>query len=560
MTEVAETVRKSLERIMKRKHRVAILAATAMAWTIPGVALAQAPDPGADAGARCTGLARLNLPDTTVVSAVLVPARPTESTITGEVPGYRSFCRVVARVRSEPGSDVGVEVWLPAQDWTGVFHGNGSGGFAGTFALGYSGMVEGLRRGFATATTDAGTAPATPLEGDALIDQPRKWRDWGRLSAHVMTTTGKAIARAFYGQDARRSYYTGCSTGGQMGLIEALYYPDDYDGILVGAPVLNRTWGHAAVLWDYAAANRSPGHLLSDAKLELLNQAAIATCWRQGHGLAGDRFVSDPMSCRFDPQVLQCTAAPSDNCLTEGEVATARAFYSGPTDRDGNPSYYGWLPGSEMPDTFGWSFLQRSINDQPPFGALFKWVFGADWNWRDFDFDRDMPIVDARLDPILNDATRGSLSAFAARGGKLIVFHGLADTLVAPGQSVAFFDRHARQMGGTGVLADSARLFLAPGMMHCGGGTGPDAFNTTLGIPPRPPSDDSQHDMFSALIAWADRGEAPDRIIATRFDRDDVGEIDMQRPLCPYPQRAEYRGTGSTSAPSNFRCEAPSER
>jgi feruloyl esterase len=560
MTEVAETVRKSMERIMKRKHRVAILAATAMAWSIPGVALAQAPDPGADAGARCTGLARLNLPDTTVVSAVLVPARPTESTITGEVPGYRSFCRVVARVRSEPGSDVGVEVWLPAQDWTGVFHGNGSGGFAGTFALGYSGMVEGLRRGFATVTTDAGTAPATPLEGDALIDQPRRWRDWGRLSAHVMTTTGKAIARAFYGQDARRSYYTGCSTGGQMGLIEALYYPDDYDGILVGAPVMNRTWGHAAVLWDYAAANRSPGHLLSDSKLELLNQAAIATCWRQGHGLAGDRFVSDPMSCRFDPQVLQCTAAPSDNCLTEGEVATARAFYSGPTDRDGHPSYYGWLPGSEMPDTFGWSFLQKPISDQPPFGALFKWVFGADWNWRDMDFDRDMPIVDARLDPILNDATRGSLAAFAARGGKLIVFHGLADTLVAPGQSVAFFDRHARQMGGAGVLADSARLFLAPGMMHCGGGTGPDAFNTTLGIPPRPPSDDSQHDMFSALIAWADRGEAPDRIIATRFASEDVGEIDMQRPICPYPQRAVYRGTGSTSAPSSFRCEAPPDR
>ena len=560
MTEVAETVRKSMERIMKRKHRVAILAATAIAWTIPGVAPAQAPAPGADARARCTELARLNLPDTTVVSAVLVPARPTESTITGEVPGYRSFCRVVARVRSEPGSDVGVEVWLPAQDWTGVFHGNGSGGFAGTFALGYSGMVEGLRRGFATATTDAGTAPATPLEGDALIDQPRKWRDWGRLSAHVMTTTGKAIARAFYGQDARRSYYTGCSTGGQMGLIEALYYPDDYDGILVGAPVMNRTWGHAAVLWDYAAANRSPGHLLSDPKLELLNQAAIATCWRQGHGLAGDRFVSDPMSCRFDPQVLQCTAAPSDNCLTEGEVATARAFYSGPTDRDGHPSYYGWLPGSEMPDTFGWSFLQKPISDQPPFGALFKWVFGADWNWRDFDFNRDMPIVDARLDPILNDATRGSLAAFAARGGKLIVFHGLADTLVAPGQSVGFFDRHARQMGGAGVLADSARLFLAPGMMHCGGGTGPDAFNTTLGIPPRPPSDDSQHDMFSALIAWADRGEAPDRIIATRFASEDVGEIDMQRPLCPYPQRAVYRGTGSTSAPSSFRCEAPSDR
>lgn len=544
---------------MTRKHCLALVAAAA-GWTLPGAAFAQASDPAPDVAARCAALAGLTLPDTAISSAALVPAKPAETTIAGDVPGYRSFCRVVARVRSEPGSDIGVELWLPAEGWAGVFHGNGSGGFAGTFALGYSGMVEGLRRGFATATTDAGTAPASPLEGDALIDQPRKWRDWGRLATHVMTATGKAITRAFYGQDARRSYYTGCSTGGQMGLIEALYYPEDYDGILVGAPVMNRTWGHAAVLWDYAAANRATERLLSDAKLKLLNQAAIATCWRQGHGLAGDRFVSDPMRCTFDPKILQCKSAASDNCLTEGEVATARAFYSGPTDRNGKPRYHGWLPGSEMPDTFGWSFLQKSINGQPPFGALFKWVFGADWDWKGFDFDRDMPIVDARLNGIVNDATRGSLAAFAARGGKLIVFHGLADTLVAPGQSVAFFDRHAAQMGGVSKLADSARLFLAPGMMHCGGGTGPDAFNTTLGIPPRPPSEDARYDLFSALIAWTDRREAPDRIVATRFSSEDAGKIGMQRPLCPYPQRSVYRGTGSTLAESSFRCEEPSDR
>lgn len=545
---------------MKRKHCIAMMAATAIGCTAPGAALAQDGKPVPDEAARCTALAGLKLPDTTIASAALVPAKTTETTITGDVPGYRSFCRIVARVRSEPGSDIGVELWLPAQGWTGVFHGNGSGGFAGNFVLGYSGMVEGLRRGFATATTDAGTAPATPLEGDALIGQPRKWRDWGRLSTHVMTTTGKAITKAFYGQDARRSYYTGCSTGGQMGLIEALHYPDDYDGILVGAPVMNRTWGHAAVLWNYAAANRTPGRLLSEAKLNLLNKAAISTCWRQGHGLAGDRFISDPMSCAFDPAILQCKGAASDSCLTQGEVETARAFYSGPTDGQGRPSFYGWLPGSEMPDTFGWSFLQKPIDGQPPFGSLFKWVFGADWDWKGFDFDRDMPVVDARLGPIVNDATRGSLSAFAARGGKLIVFHGLADTLVPPGQSAAFFDRHAAQMGGAGALADSARLFLAPGMMHCGGGTGPDAFNATLGIPPRPPSDDAQHDLFSALIAWADKGEAPDRVIATRFSSEEPGRIDMQRPLCPYPQRAVYRGTGLTAAASSFRCEAAPAR
>jgi hypothetical protein len=560
MTEVAETLAKALERIMKRKLRLAIFAATVIGSTIPGVAMAQPTALAPPAAARCAALGRLTLPDTTIASAVLVPARAAQSTASGEMPAHRSFCRVVARVRSAPGSDVGVELWLPTEGWTGVFHGNGSGGFGGTFVLGYSGMAEGLRRGFATATTDAGTAPASPLEGDALVGRPRQWRDWGRLSTHVMTVTGKAITTAFYGRAAGRSYYTGCSTGGQMGLIEALYYPDDYDGILAGAPVIDRTWGHAAVLWDYAAANRAPGRLLSPAKLELLNRAAIASCARQGRALAGDRFISDPMRCAFDPRVLQCTGAASDACLTEGEVATARAFYSGPTDHDGRRTFFGWLPGSEMPGTFGWSFLQTPINGQPAFGSLFRWVFGADWNWRGFDFDRDMPIVDAQLGPVVNDATRGSLAAFAARGGKLIVFHGLADTLVPPGQSVAFFDRHAARMGGTARLSRSARLFMAPGMMHCGGGTGPDAFNSTLGIPPRPPSDDAQHDLFSALIAWAERGEAPDRIVATRFSTVASRRVEMQRPLCPNPQRAVYRGTGSTQAASNFRCEGASRR
>lgn len=541
---------------MHRRRGVVVAAALMAAPTVPPQAVAapvQAPAPEAMA-ARCEALGKLRLPDTGIVSAALVPAKAAETTVVGETPGYRSFCRVVARVRSAPDSDVGVEIWLPVDGWAGVFHGNGNGGFAGILASGYSGMADGLRRGFATATTDTGTAPATPLEGDALIGQPRKWRDWARLSTHAMTTTGKAITKAFYGRDAKRSYYTGCSTGGQQGLIEALYYPADYDGILVGAPVINRTWGHAAVLWDYAAAHRTPASPLSAGKLKLLNQAAIATCWRQGHGLAGDPFVSDPMSCQFDPAVLQCKSGASDNCLTESEIATARAFYSGPASRDGKPRYFGWLPGSEMPDTFGWSFLQTPINGQPPFGGLFKWVFGADWDWKGFDFDRDMPEVQTRLDGIVNDATRGSLQAFVARGGKLIIYHGLADTLVAPGQSVAFYERQAAQLGAGRKIEDNARLFLAPGMMHCGGGTGPDAFNATLGIPPRPPMDDADHDIFSALIAWTNGGTAPDRIVATKFSSEDRRAIEMQRPICPYPGKAVYRGSGSTRSASNFAC------
>lgn len=544
---------------MKKRSQFGALTISLCSLMVSEAAYAQSGEGNVRHEERCAAMSDLILTDTTIESSTLVPAKTSENAADGAPFGYPSFCRVVARVRSEPGSNIGVELWLPVEDWSGVFHGNGSGGFAGNFVLGYAGMAEGLRRGFATATTDAGTAPATPLDGEPLMDQPVKWKDWGRRSTHFMTRTGKAITRAYYGEDAQRSYYTGCSTGGQMGLIEALYYPQDYDGILIGAPVMNRTWGHATVLGNYAAANRVAGSRLSEEKLELLNKHAISSCWRQGHGLAGDPFISDPMSCQFDPQELQCEGEATDACLTQEEITTARAFYSGPTDLNNQPTFFGWLPGSEMPDTFGWSFLQKPINGKPPFSALFNWVFGENWDSSDFDFDRDMPKVDDRLDGYVNDATRGDLAAFAQAGGKLIVFHGLADTLVPPGQSVAFFDNQASRLGDHAKLADTARLFMAPGMMHCGGGSGPDAFNTTLGIPPRPPSDDPNYDLFSALISWAETGEEPDRIIATKFSKEEGRVIEMQRPLCPHPAKTTYRGFGSTFDAESFVCSKPSD-
>ena len=196
---------------------------------------------------------------------------------------------------------------------------------------------------------------------------------------------------------------------------------------------------------------------------------------------------SAPFGCRFDPALLACKGAQAGQCLTEAELATARAFYSGPTWRSGKPAFFGWLPGSEGPGRFGWSFLESANNGQPQFAGLFKWVFGSGWDWRNFDGDRDMPIVDAALGAAGNDATRGSLRAFRARGGKLIVYHGLADTLVPPGQTVAFYERQARALGGMKRLRDVARLFLVPGMMQCGGGAGPDSINSAFAGGPPPP-------------------------------------------------------------------------
>lgn len=502
---------------------------------LPLLAL-NAPAGAAHKAEGCASLTSLRLADTVVTSATLVSSAEATALKLARGSTLPTFCRVVAHVRSGPDSDIGIEVWLPVTGWTGVFHGNGNGGFAGDLQSGYNSMASGLRRGFATATTDTGTAPATPLDGDPLIGHPRKWRDWGRLSTHVMTLTGKAITKAFYGRTATRSYYTGCSTGGQQGLIEALYYPADYDGILVGAPVVNRTWTHAAIVWDFAAANRAAGSRLADAKLRILSAAAIASCNRKGFGRVGDAFISDPLSCRFDPAEVACADAETERCLTPAEVATARAFYSGPTRRDRRPAFFGWLPGSEEPGSFGWSFLQTAHNGQPQFSGLFRWVFGRDWDWRSFDVDRDMPIVDAALGSAVNDATRGSLKAFARRGGKLIIYHGLADALVAPGQTVAFYERQARQVGGMNQLRRSARLFMVPGLGHCGGGAGADAFNSAFRSTPQPPASDAAHDVFAALLDWSNGGAPPERIIATRFFATDPKQIKFQRPLCAYPK------------------------
>jgi feruloyl esterase len=466
-----------------------------------------------------------------------------------------AFCRVSASVKQAPDSDIRVEMWLPKDKWAGVFHGNGNGGFGGVMDGGYVGMEAGVKRGYASAMTDMGTAPATVLNGDALVGHPQKWKDWGRLSTHVMATFGKAVVKAYYGEAPKRSYYTGCSTGGQQGLIEAQYYPEDFDGVLIGAPVVNRTWGHAAVAWDYIAANREPGHKLSDAKLNLLHDAAVAACRGEGSGLKTDTFISDPLQCRFDPATLACHGADAADCLTAKEIETAKAFYSGPRDHNGKATYYGWPVGSET-GVLTWAFLEAPFNapGEPSFDGLFKWVFGANWNWRDFDFDRDMPKVDAVLATDLNGAVSGDVSAFKARGGKIIMFQGWADPIVAPQQTVAVYESWRKKFDDQETKS-FARLYMAPGVRHCGLGDGLNAFDSANGAAPQPPTLDARHDLFSALAQWVEHGRAPAGVVATSYvENAPTKGIVMQRPLCPYPQKAWYVGGGDPDIAGNFTC------
>ncbi len=512
--------------------------------------------------ASCEDIANLKLPNTVIKSAQRFGLGEFSPTGRAKQPDFPAFCRVVALVKNSADSDINVEIWLPSDQWKGVFHGNGNGGYAGSLSAGYAGMEAGLRRGYASATTDMGTAPASTLNGDPLIGHPEKWKDWGMLSTHVMTVTGKAIAKALYGEDAKHSYFTGCSTGGQQGLIEAQYYPEDYSGILVGAPVISRTWGHALAIWDYSSANLLPGHKLSDAKLALLHKATLTACGAKSNGLSTDPFIGDPLACKFDPAELTCKGADSDTCLTAAEVQTAKDFYSGPVDRAGKPTYFGWEPGSEAPGRSGWGFAQAGSNGEPAFDGLFKWVFGAGWDWRKFDFERDMPKVDAELGPALNGVTRGDVSRFRARGGKLVMYQGWADTLVAPAQTLAFYSKLGKQFGGTNKEQEFARLFMAPGVMHCGGGDGPSAFNSANGGT-RVTSGKPEEDLFAAMIHWVEDGVAPTQVVATKYVDDAPAKgVAMQRPLCSYPQKAWYKGSGDTTDASSFTCsvEKPAKR
>ena len=454
-----------------------------------------------------------------------------------------------------PISDIHVEIWMPKDGWKGVFHANGNGGYGGIIAYNYGAMEAAIKRGYASAETDMGTAPATPLDGNPLVGHPQKWKDWGILSTHVMAVVGKEIEKAFYGADAKRAYYTGCSTGGQQGIVEAQYYPEDFDGILIGAPVVNRTWGHVVTAWDYQAANLKPGHKLSDAKLALLSKSAVAACGAKANGLKSDPFIADPTGCDFDPASLTCNGAAADDCLTAEEVETAKAFYSGPTDKSGKPLFYGWLPGSES-GAFNWGFLETPIPaGEPAFGGLFKWVFGASWDWRSFNVEPDMAQVDATLGPSLNGATTGDLTKFHDRGGKLMIFQGWADPIVPPMQTVAFYKGIVSKFGGEAKALEFARMFMAPGYGHCGLGTGPNRFNSSAFGGVQPPSNDATHDMFVALAHWVEDGVAPTQIIATKFVDDDASKgIALQRPLCPYPQRGWYKGSGDVNDAGNFVC------
>jgi feruloyl esterase len=460
---------------------------------------------------NCGSLATLQLPHTTITKAEVVTGGtfvPPTGKALADLP---AFCRVTATARPSADSDILVEIWMPESHWNERLEGTGNGGFAGKIS--YGALAEWLRRGYAVANTDMGMATPPGEDASIFFDRPNRWIDWGYRATHEMTLVAKQVVRAYYTREPRHAYFVGCSTGGEQALMESQRYPDDYDGIVGGAAAQNRTGVHVSILWNFAVNERTPASYLPEAARSLLAHAVMNAC----DGLDGvkDGVINDPTKCHFDPASLA-------GGLTAAQVETVKQIYAGPVNPRTGQSLYPGLPrGSE----FGWNGLDPGPGGKPPYAPIFEWVFGLTWDWRQFDFDREDSAFVQKLAPMVN-ATSPNIDTFRAHGHKLLMYHGWSDWLVAPGESIDYYDA---VLARDKTADQSVRLFMLPGMAHCGGGPGATHF-----------------DPLGAVVDWVERGVAPEKIIAT-------GES-FTRPLCPYPQTAQYKGTGDTNDAASFVC------
>jgi pimeloyl-ACP methyl ester carboxylesterase len=513
------------------------------------------------AAAPCESLVGASVDGARVTASVTVPG-PVYVAADGQAyDRIPPFCKVSAVATPTPDSLVSIELWLPTEgNWNGRFEGIGNGGYAGTIAVGAPAMVVALRRQFAVATTDMGTVPSTNNNADLLVGHPQKWEDWGHRATHLMTTVSKQLVAAYYGRGPAYSYFNGCSTGGQQALMTAQRYPQDYDGILAGAPANNRTHIHTGLLWNFQAQKATLFSTFNTDHARLITTAVAQACAVKSGGLAQDAFLTDPRTCDWDPGELQCSGPLTTNCLSADQVAAARRIYQGATNPvTGRRIASASTRGAETDSLFGWQSQGRA---EPQFGSLFKWVFGLAWQATSYDFDQHMASVDSLLAPILN-ANNPDLGAFRARGGKLIAYHGTADPLIPVQDLVNYYHRVAQvQPGSLHVGLNRTRqffrLFVVPGMAHCAGGAGPNAFGNLFSgavLAPEPPAVDGGHDAMVALQNWVEGGSGPDRLVATKYVNDQPSQgIQAQRPICAYPQFPKYVA-GDPNAASSFTCD-----
>ena len=514
-------------------HRIWLTVTLIPVWTAgaqpPGLPPLGATPKPAIANAKpvrsCESLATVALPNTTIESAALDPANP-------------SICRVTAITTHPPTGDK-VKIWvgIPTSNWNGRFLGIGGGGFVGG---GPAGVNQPLALGYASGSTDTGHEGGS---GSFALDANGRlnWqliRDNAHVGIHEMTVTGKALTEAMYGIGPRYSYFNGCSTGGRQGLMEAQRYPQDYNGIVSGAPAINWARFIPQELWGAILMNAA-GDSLPSCKLAAAVAAAVTAC--DGMDGVKDGVIEDPARCNYDPKPLIGTSAGDCGTFSEADVDLIRKLWEGPRRGDGSFLWYGLARGADLRALWG----SRGTPGKPQaFGIALDWFRYFLAQNPQLDWTTITPAAYERYwdqsveeYSIVIGTDNPDLTAFRDHGGKAILWHGWADQLITPEGTIDYYKRVQQQMGGPKKTSEFTRLFMAPGVGHCGGGNGP-----------------SPYGQLDALRTWVEEGKAPSTLTAAR--RDPSGAITRSRPLCQYPQVAKYKGTGSTDEAANFVCSA----
>lgn len=465
------------------------------------------------------------------ISAVNIPA-------TTVAPAH---CRVTGTLSPE----IAFEVSLPAK-WNGRFYMIGNGGHAGENMEDpgrTSQRNTALQYGFAFAQTNTGHEAAKEPGASFVMSNPQKAIDYAYRAVHLTAVTAKAITKDYYGKEVSKSYWNSCSNGGRQGLIEAQRYPEDFDGIIANAPWVDQTGFTIGAMWNQKALGEAP---VNAAKMSMLAAEVMKTC-DAVDGLK-DGLIDDPRKCAFDARKDVPSCRPGTDgadCLTEAQAAAIMKVYSGPVS-NGKPFFPGYMPGSEAvvnaPNSNWMGMIVAATATAKP--ADFNLAEGTmrylvpakpnpDYDTKSFNFDRDIALLDDWSKKA--DAKNPDLSKFRKEGGKLLMTYGWADQILQPMMGVNYFEAAVAKNGPT--TTDFFRLFMVPGMAHCGGGIGPDRF-----------------DSMTAIVNWVEKGKAPDSMLASRVVD---GKVQRTRPLCAYPQVARYSGQGSIDDAANFRCVAP---